>query len=57
MAKTKYEENPRIIIELSKDEAIWIKDMARNYLGPPNTESHHDSQIREAIYISLDEVI
>ena len=54
MAKATVRTNPVVYLELSLEEAFWLKRLTQNFLGPePEAEGNQSRRIRSAIFEAL----
>lgn len=54
MAKATVRTNPVVHLELSLEEAFWLKSLTQNFLGPePEAEGNQSRRIRSAIFGAL----
>jgi len=54
MAKAIVHTNPVVHLELSLEEAFWLKSHTQSFLGPePKTEDNQRRRIRSAIFEAL----
>lgn len=43
---------PRVLLDLSAEEAAWLLEMTQNHLGPEK-ETIEEHAIRESLYLAL----
>jgi len=58
MAKATVRNNPVVFLELSSEEALWLKALTQNFIGPTNplpieAENDQSRRIRRAIFEAL----
>ena len=54
---TETQAKPKYILELSKEEAIYLKGITQNCMCHPLDEPSEHADIRDEIYISLSDVL